>query len=105
MVHHSAKYNSEDNLLEGYKTFSSRVNETAKPFKDSLGYPSNPLNLSNPPNLLNPSNPPNPLNPWNPPNPSNPPNPPSPPSPSHPSNSCPHPPNPHFKDSHEIKYY
>ena len=63
MVHRSAKYNSEDNLLEDEKTFSSRVNETEKPFKDSLGYPSNPLNPSNPPSPSNPSSlshPPNP---------------------------------------------
>ena len=39
MVHHSAKYNSEDNLLEDKKIFSSKVNKTEKPFKDSLGYP------------------------------------------------------------------
>ena len=69
-----------------YKTFSNRVNETEKPFKDSIGYPSNPLNP------LNPPNPSNPLSPSNPPSPLNPPNPPSPPSPSHP-------PNPRFKDS------
>ena len=58
------------------KTFSSRVSETEEPFKDILGYPSNPLNSLNPPNLPNP------------------PNPPSPPNPSHP-------PNPRFKDSHQ----
>ena len=54
VVYHSAKYNSEENLQEDKKTFSSRVNETEKLFKDSLGYPPNPLNPSN---LLNPSNP------------------------------------------------
>ena len=75
VVHYSAKYNSEDNLLEDKKIFSSKVNKTEKPFKDSLGYPSNPLN---------PSNPPNPSNPL---------------SPSHPPNPCPHLPNPRFKDS------
>ena len=58
------------------KTFSSRVSETEEPFKDILGYPSNPLNPLNPSNLPNP------------------PNPPSPPNPSHP-------PNPRFKDSHQ----
>ena len=84
MVHHSVKYNSEDNLLEDKKTFSSKVNETEKPFKDNLGYPSNP---------------PNPLNPLNPLNPPNPPSPSNPSSPSHPPNRCPHPPNPRFKDS------
>ena len=73
MVHPSAKYNSEDNLLEDVKPFS-RVNQTEKPFKDSLGYPSNPQNL------LNPSNPP---------------------SPSHPLNPSLHRPNPCFKDSHQ----
>ena len=40
VVHHSGKFSSEDVKR---KTFSSRVNETEKPFKDSLGYPSNPL--------------------------------------------------------------
>ena len=82
MVDHSAKYNPEDNLLEDKKTFRSRVNETEKPFKDSLGYPSNPLSPSNP---LNPRNPSNPLNPSNPPSPSHPSNslsPSNPPSPS-----------------------
>ena len=63
VVYHSAKYNSEENLQEDKKTFSSRVNETEKLFKDSLGYPSNPLNPSNPPNPLNPSNLLNPSNP------------------------------------------
>ena len=87
MVDHSAKYNPEDNLLEDKKTFRSRVNETEKPFKDSLGYPSNPLSPSNPLNPLNPSNPHSPSHPPNPLSPSNPPNP------------CPHPPNPRFKDS------
>ena len=77
MVHHSAKYNSKNNLLEDKKIFSSKINETEKPFKDSLGYPPNPLNPPNPPNRLNPSNPPSLSNP---------------PSPSHP-------PNPRFKDS------
>ena len=70
------------------KTFSSRVSETEEPFKDILGYPSNPLNP------LNPSNLPIRLNSLNPPNLPNPPNPPSPPNPSHP-------PNPRFKDSHQ----
>ena len=62
MVHPSGKYNSEViKLGRSYKVFSSRLNETEKPFKDSLDYPSNPLN---PPNQLNPSNPcPHPLNP------------------------------------------
>ena len=62
MVHPSGKYNSEViKLSRSYKVFSSRLNETEKPFKDSLDYPSNPLN---PPNPLNPSNPcPHPLNP------------------------------------------
>ena len=64
MIHPSAEYSLE-------KTFSSRVNETEKPFKDSLGYPLNPLNPSNLPNPSNMSNPPNP---------------------------CPHPPNPRFED-------
>ena len=71
-------------VLHTVSIFSRRVNESEKLFKDSLGFPSNPLNPSNPPNLLNPSNRPN-L--------------PSPLSPSHPSNPCPHPPNPRFKDS------
>ena len=61
MVHHSAKYNSEDNLLEDKKILSSKVNETEKPFKDSLNYPSNP------PNPSSPSHPPNPCP--HPPNP------------------------------------
>ena len=69
------------------KTFSSRVNETEKPFKAGLGYPSNPLIP------LNPSNPPSPSHPPNPPSPSN------PPSLLHPPNLCLHPPNPRFKDS------
>ena len=47
---------------------------------------------------MNPSNPPSPLNPSNPRNPPSPSNPMRPPSPSYPSNSCPHPPNPSFKD-------
>ena len=38
VVHHSAKCKSEDNLLEDKKTFRSKVNETEKRFKDSLGY-------------------------------------------------------------------
>ena len=89
MVHYSAKYNSEDNLLEDKNTFRSRVNETKKPFKDRLGYPSNPpnpsysLNPPSPPSLSNASSPlypPNPLSPSNPPSPS-------------------HLPNPRFKDS------
>ena len=75
MVHHSAKYNSEDNLLEDKKILSSKVNETEKPFKDSLNYPSNPPNPSSPSNPLSPSHPPNP---------------------------CPHPPNPRFKDSQQL---
>ena len=90
MVHHSAKYNSEDNLLEDKKILSSKVNETEKPFKDSLNYPSNPLNPSNPPNPSSPSHPPNPSSPSNPL------------SPSHPPNPCPHPPNPRFKDSQQL---
>ena len=69
------------------KAHFSRVNETAKPFKDSIGYPSN---------LPNPLNPLNPLNP---------PNPPSPPSPSHTLNPCPHPPNPRFKDSPPMLWF
>ena len=64
------------------------MNETEKPFKDGLGYPSNPLNPSNLPNPLNPSNPPNPPSPSNPPNLLNPSNPSSPSSPSHPPNPC-----------------
>ena len=64
-----------------------------KPFKDSLGYLSSPLNPSNPPNPLNPLNPSNQSNPPSPSNPSN------PPVPSHPPNPCLHPPNPRFKDS------
>ena len=75
MVHHSAKYNSEDNLLEDKKILSSKVNETEKPFKDSLNYPSNPPNPSSPSHPLSPSHPPNP---------------------------CPHPPNPRFKDSQQL---
>ena len=90
MVHHSAKYNSEDNLLEDKKILSNKVNETEKPFKDSLNYPSNPLNPSNPPNPSSPSHPPNPSSPSNPL------------SPSHPPNPCPHPPNPRFKDSQQL---
>ena len=58
-----------------------RVNETEKPFKDSRGYPPNPLNPSN---LPIPSNPP---------------------SPPHPSNPCLHPPNPRFKDPPRSMYY
>ena len=44
------------------------IHETEKPFKDSLGYPSNPLNpsnLQNPPSLSNPPNPPSPSHPPN----------------------------------------
>ena len=82
MVHYSAKYNSEDNLLEDKKTFRSRVNETEKPFKDS----SCSLNPSSPPSPPSPSNASSPLYPPNPLSPSN------PPSPSHL-------PNPRFKDS------
>ena len=84
MVHHSAKYNSEDNLLEDKKILRSKVNETEKPFKDSLNYPSNPPNPSSPSHPPNPSSPSNPL------------------SPSHPPNPCPHPPNPRFKDSQQL---
>ena len=68
-------------------------------FKDSLGYPSNALNMPNPfnpPNPPSPSNPPSPLYPLNLPNA---PSPSNPPSPSHPLNPCPHPPNPRFKDN------
>ena len=78
MVHPSAKYNSEDNLV-WCQTFTSRVNETEEPFKDSLDYqwnplsPLNPSNPPNPPNPLNLSNPSNILNPQNPSNLSNPP--------------------------------
>ena len=57
MVTPSAKYSSkasEANLAENInKNFSSRVNETEKPFKHGLGYSPNPLN---PFNLLNQSN-------------------------------------------------
>ena len=102
MVHHSAKYNSEDNLLEDKKILSNKVNETEKPFKDSLNYPSNPLNPSNPQNPLNPLNPSNPPNPWSPSHPPNPSSPSNPLSPSHPPNPCPHPPNPRFKDSQQL---
>ena len=69
------------------KTFSSRVNETEKTFKDSLGYPSNPLNPLSPSNLPNPLNPPSPSNP---------------PSPLHPPNPCQHLLNPCFKDSRQV---
>ena len=45
MVHPSGKYSLEDNLAENVKPLvADRVNETEKPFKDSLGYPSNFLN-------------------------------------------------------------
>ena len=57
MVTPSAKYSSEAseaNLAENInRNFSSRVNETEKPFKHGLDYPPNPLYTSNP---LNPSN-------------------------------------------------
>ena len=59
MVHPSPKNSSEAseaNLAENKnKTFSSRVSETERPFKNSLGYPSNPPNPPSPcPHLPNP---------------------------------------------------